>query len=94
MHFGVLSLLVSSFFACIGAQDLGYLGVPPAGHALWAEVGGGIPFVTSVGNAWQLIKLPKKLWDCRKFHRGKELYAGLSGTAQSPWLFCMHGLLE
>ena len=29
------------------AQDLGYLGVPPAGHAPWAEVGGGITFVTS-----------------------------------------------
>ena len=28
-------------------QDLGYLGVPPGGHALWAEVGGGIIFVTS-----------------------------------------------
>ena len=31
-------------------QDLGYLGVPPAGHALWAEVGGGITFVTSGEN--------------------------------------------
>ena len=28
-------------------QDLGYIGVPPAGHALRAEVGGGITFVTS-----------------------------------------------
>ena len=27
-------------------QDLGYLGVPPAGHALWVEFGGGITFVT------------------------------------------------
>ena len=25
-------------------------GVPPAGHALWAEVGGGITFGTSGGN--------------------------------------------
>ena len=25
-------------------------GVPPAGHALWAEVGGGITFVTSGKN--------------------------------------------
>ena len=32
------------------AQDLGYSGVPPAGHALWAEVGGGITFGTSGGN--------------------------------------------
>ena len=31
-------------------QDLGYSGVPPAGHALWAEVGGGITFVTSGEN--------------------------------------------
>ena len=38
---GVLVLLSS---CC--AQDLGYSGVPPAGHALWAEVGGGITFVT------------------------------------------------
>ena len=30
-------------------QDLGYSGVPPAGHALWAEFGGGITFVTSGG---------------------------------------------
>ena len=27
-------------------QGLGCKGVPPAGHALWAEVGGGIIFVT------------------------------------------------
>ena len=33
-------------------QDKGYLGVPPAGHALWAEVGGGITFVTSWGEYW------------------------------------------
>ena len=30
-----------SLWAPCCAQDLGYLGVPPAGHALWAEVGGG-----------------------------------------------------
>ena len=28
-------------------KALGYICVPPAGHALWAEVGGGITFVTS-----------------------------------------------
>ena len=40
-------------------QGLGDIGVPPAGHALWAEVGGGITFVTSGGeNAGQLVKLP------------------------------------
>ena len=39
-------------------QGLGYLGVPPAGHALWAEVGGGITFVTSGGNTSKFIKMP------------------------------------
>ena len=36
----------------------GYIGVPPAGHAFQAEVGGGITFVTTGGNVRQLIKLP------------------------------------
>ena len=40
------------------AQDLGYVGVPPAGHAFQAEVGGGITFVITGGNVRQLIKLP------------------------------------
>ena len=31
-------------------RDLGYLGVPPAGHALLVEFGGGITFVTSGKN--------------------------------------------
>ena len=31
--------------------------MPPAGHALWAEVGGGITSVTSGENASQSIKL-------------------------------------
>ena len=39
-------------------QGLGHIGVPPAGHALWAEVVGGITSVTSGENAWQHIKLP------------------------------------
>ena len=38
-------------------QGLGHIGVPPAGHPLWAEVGGGITFVTSGGNAWKLKEL-------------------------------------
>ena len=42
---GVLALLSP---CCV--QDLGYFGVPPTGHALWAEVGGGITFVTSWKN--------------------------------------------
>ena len=32
--------------------------MPPAGHALWAEVGGGITVVTTGENVRQLIKLP------------------------------------
>ena len=44
---GVLALLVSLLCTRLG---LLYLGVPPAGHALWAEVGGGITFVTSGKN--------------------------------------------
>ena len=31
-------------------KTLGSSGVPPAGHALWSEVGGGITFVTSGKN--------------------------------------------
>ena len=38
-------------------QDLGNFGVRAAGHALWAEVGGIITFVTSGENASQSIKL-------------------------------------
>ena len=44
------------------AQGLGYIGVLPAGHALWAEVGGGVTFVTSSEIAWQLIKLLQVFW--------------------------------
>ena len=32
-------------------QGLGYIGVPPAGHEVWAEAGGGTTFVTSGENA-------------------------------------------
>ena len=41
--------------------------MPPAGHALWAEVGGGITFVTSGENASQSIKMSVSIlgffWD-------------------------------
>ena len=59
------------------AQDLGYIGVPPAGHALWAEVGGGITCVTSGENAWQLIKLPKIT--VGSFIKGKPKMPALAG---------------
>ena len=51
---GVCLFLWSSF--CV--QDLGYLGVPPAGHALWAKVGGSLTFVITGGNVRQLINSP------------------------------------
>ena len=41
----VLALLLSQL-----CTRLGYIGVPPAGHTLWAEVGGSITFVTSGEN--------------------------------------------
>ena len=31
-------------------EGFGHTGAPPAGHALWAEVGGSITFVTTGGN--------------------------------------------
>ena len=46
-----------SFWAPCCVQDLGSLGVPPVGHALRAEVGGGITFVTSGENTSKFIKL-------------------------------------
>ena len=65
--------------------------MPPAGHALWAEVGGVITFVTSRENTSKSIKLPVSIlgfmWVYFVF------FSSLSGTAQSPWLLCMYGLL-
>ena len=62
--------------------------MPLAGHALWAEVGGGITFVTSGENTSKSIKLPVCImgvfWD---FFKVEAIYASLSGTAQSPWLW-------
>ena len=58
--FSSVSCVLGSLFCwspCC-AQDLGYIGVLPARHAFWAEVGGGITFGTSGGNVRQLIKLP------------------------------------
>ena len=51
---GVLALLVIPL--CV--QGLGFKDVPPIGHALWAEVGGGIIFVTPGEFAGQHEKLP------------------------------------
>ena len=60
--------------------------MPLAGRALWAEVGGGITFVTSGRNAWELIKLPAIILKLRRFQDVEAIYASLNGTAQSPWL--------
>ena len=54
---GVLALLV--FPLCV--QGLGLKDVPPAGHALRAEVGGGIIFVTPGEFAGQHKTLPVKV---------------------------------
>ena len=56
--------------------------MPPAGHALWAEVGRGITSVTSGENAWQLTKMPHMFYGTQgSFMKGKAVYASLSGTA-------------
>ena len=51
-----------SFWAPCCVQDLGYFGVPPAGHALRAEVGGSITFVTSGENSSKFIKTVYKIF--------------------------------
>ena len=77
-----LVLLVSR---CV--RDCGSSGVPPAGHALWAEVGGGITFATSRENTSKFVKLPACiLGDLCGFYDLGATYASLSGTAKSPWL--------
>ena len=75
-----------SFWSPCCVQDLGYSGVPPAGHALWAEVGGSITSVTSGENTSKSIKLYTNFWDFWRIFDLEAVYVGLSGTAQSPWL--------
>ena len=67
-------------------QDLGSFGVPTAGHALRAEVGGGVTFVTSGENTSKFIKLSTIFLDLWRILNLEAVYASLSGTAQSPWL--------
>ena len=69
--------------------------MPPAGHALWVEFGGGITFVTSGENTLKIHKVASMYCGSffEFFYMGA-IYASLSGTAQSPWLSCMYGLLE
>ena len=47
--------MVSASFASLSFV---YIGVLPAGHALWADVGGGITFVTSAESTEEFIKSP------------------------------------
>ena len=51
-----------------------------AGHALWAEVGGGITFVTSGETAWHLIKRPSSTF-CFRCLILEALHTSFSGTA-------------
>ena len=57
---GILCILGYLFFHCtpLRVQSLGLKDVPFTGHALWAEVGGGIIFVTPGEFAGKYIKLP------------------------------------
>ena len=75
MHVGVLALLVLPSYQ----QYLGYGGVPIAGHALWAEVGGST--------------IHETLGEFTGVHKRDAVYASVRGTAQSPWLWCMYGIL-
>ena len=74
-----------SFWLPCCIQDLGYLGVPPAGHALGAEVGGSITFVNLWGEYLKTQKTADKyLGFCKYFYHVEAVYASVSGTAQSP----------
>ena len=62
-----------------------YIGVLPAGHALWADVGGGITFVTSGESTQEFIKIAYVCFgDSWAFRELGAICASLSGTAQSP----------
>ena len=55
--------------------------MPPAGHALWAEVGGGITFVTSGEKYLTVHKTALQVfWDVCGIRDIKAIYASLSGT--------------
>ena len=60
--------------------------MPTSGHALRAEVGGGITFVTSGENTSKFMKLSTILGDLWEILNLEAVYASLCGTAQSPWL--------
>ena len=102
MAFFLAFRLLFCVLVCLGGASLasppvahktgGYFDVPPAGHALWVEVGGGITVVTSGETAWQLIKLPAGIFGSMIFLKREPYMPALCGTAQSLWLFCMYGL--
>ena len=67
----VMENTVNVFFGCFGFFLVSCAhgefwffwapGVPPAGHALWAKVGGGITFVTPGENTFKSINLPTSI---------------------------------
>ena len=62
------------------AQDLGYSGVPHAGHALWAEVGGGTTFATSREKTFKSMgPVPSFFW----------IYQGL--LTRGPYMLALAG---
>ena len=60
--------------------------MPSTGHALWAEVGGGIIFVTPGEFAGKHKKLPVVKNMGFGFFVFQAVYASFGGTAQSQWL--------
>ena len=75
-------------------QDSGYGGVPIAGHAHWAEVGGGIICAT-LGEFTGLHKRVLGFFQVGGSDPicGMPYMLALGGTAQCPWLSCMYGML-
>ena len=67
------------------SQGLGYGGVPFAGHAFWAEVGGDISFVTLGSFLDHSTKCFYVSLGLERFRQINAVYASLGGTAQSPW---------
>ena len=56
VHLGGTSFCQLCQLSPLCVQGLGFKDVPHAGHALWAEVGGGIVFVTSGEVCWPVQK--------------------------------------
>ena len=68
----------SSCWSPYCVQDLGYIGVPPAGHALWAEVGGGF-----LGVHWFPLKCAWTIGRSSRHHVDVMLYVTASAGQPS-----------